>query len=49
MGALRARMRRVVAALRRLFDMSEFISTLMLNMIADFFTAWVIAYPPASG
>lgn len=31
--------------LRQLFDMSEFIVTLMLNMIADFFTAWAIAYP----
>ncbi len=31
--------------LRQAFDMSEFIVTLMLNMIADFFTAWVIAYP----
>ena len=35
----------VAALLRHLFNMSEFISTLMLNMIADFFTAWVIAYP----
>jgi len=31
--------------LRQAFDMSEFIVTLMLNMIADFFTAWAIAYP----
>ncbi len=35
----------VAAFLRRAFNMSEFISTLMLNMIADFFTAWAIAYP----
>ena len=33
------------ALLRRAFGMSEFIVTLMLNMIADFFTAWVIAFP----
>jgi len=31
--------------LRQAFGMSEFIVTLMLNMIADFFTAWAIAYP----
>lgn len=35
----------VAALLRRLFNMSEFIVTLMLNMVADFFTAWVIASP----
>lgn len=35
----------VAALLRRAFGMSEFIVTLMLNMIADFFTAWVIAFP----
>ncbi len=35
----------VAAFLRQAFHMSEFISTLMLNMIADFFTAWAIAYP----
>ncbi len=35
----------VAAFLRQAFNMSEFISTLMLNMIADFFTAWAIAYP----
>jgi general nucleoside transport system permease protein len=35
----------VAALLRRLFNMSEFIVTLMLNMVADFFTAWAIAYP----
>jgi general nucleoside transport system permease protein len=35
----------VAGVLRRAFNMSEFISTLMLNMIADFFTAWAIAYP----
>ncbi|MGB9521687.1 MAG: ABC transporter permease [Anaerolineales bacterium] len=35
----------VAALLRRWFDMSEFIVTLMLNMIADFFTMWAITYP----
>lgn len=35
----------VAALLRRFFDMSEFIVTLMLNMIADFFTAWAITEP----
>ena len=35
----------VAALLRHLFNMSEFITTLMLNMIADFFTAWAINYP----
>jgi simple sugar transport system permease protein len=35
----------VAALLRRLFDMSEFIVTLMLNIIADYFTIWAITYP----
>ncbi|GAP13724.1 nucleoside ABC transporter membrane protein [Longilinea arvoryzae] len=35
----------VAALLRMAFNMSEFIVTLMLNMIADFFTAWAIAGP----
>ncbi len=35
----------VAAFLRRAFGMSEFIVTLMLNMIADFFTAWAITAP----
>jgi simple sugar transport system permease protein len=35
----------LAALLRRAFGMSEFIVTLMLNMVADFFTAWVIASP----
>lgn len=35
----------VAALLRRAFGMNEFIVTLMLNMIADFFTAWAIAGP----
>jgi simple sugar transport system permease protein len=35
----------VAALLKRFFNMSEFIVTLMLNMIADFFVAWVITYP----
>ena len=35
----------LAALLRMLFNMSEFIVTLMLNMIADFFTAWAIAGP----
>lgn len=35
----------VAALLRQWFGMSEFITTLMLNMIADFFTYWAITYP----
>ena len=35
----------VAAALRRAAGMSEFIVTLMLNMIADSFTQWVITGP----
>lgn len=35
----------VAGLLKHWFNMSEFISTLMLNMIADFFTYWVINYP----
>lgn len=35
----------LAALLRRAFSMSEFIVTLMLNMIADFFTLWAITYP----
>ena len=35
----------VAALLKHLFNMSEFITTLMLNMIADFFTYWAITYP----
>jgi ABC-type uncharacterized transport system permease subunit len=35
----------VAAFLKRAFNMNEFIVTLMLNMLADFFTAWVITYP----
>jgi simple sugar transport system permease protein len=35
----------VAAVLRLWFNMSEFIVTLMLNFIADYFTAWVIASP----
>lgn len=35
----------IAALLRRLFHMDEFITTLMLNMIADFFTYWAISYP----
>lgn len=35
----------VAALLRRLFDMSEFIVTLMLNIVADYFTIWAITYP----
>ncbi len=31
--------------LKQWFNMSEFITTLMLNMIADFFTYWAINYP----
>ena len=35
----------VAALLKHLFNMSEFITTLMLNMIADYFTYWAITYP----
>jgi general nucleoside transport system permease protein len=35
----------VAALLRRLFSMDEFITTLMLNIIADFLTYWAISYP----
>lgn len=35
----------LAALLRVWFNMSEFIVTLMLNFIADYFTAWVIAFP----
>jgi simple sugar transport system permease protein len=35
----------VAAMLRKWFNMDEFITTLMLNMIADFFTFWAISYP----
>lgn len=35
----------LAAALKRLAGMSEFITTLMLNMIADSLTQWVITYP----
>ena len=31
--------------MRRWFRMDEFITTLMLNMIADYFTYWAISYP----
>ena len=35
----------IAALLKRLFNMDEFITTLMLNMIADFLTFWAIAHP----
>lgn len=35
----------VAAMLRKWFNMDEFITTLMLNMIADFFTYWAISFP----
>jgi simple sugar transport system permease protein len=35
----------LAALLRLWFGMSEFITTLMLNMVADFFTYWAITYP----
>ncbi|MFM7173683.1 MAG: ABC transporter permease [Caldilinea sp.] len=35
----------LAALLRQVFQMSEFIVTLMLNMVADFFTIWAITYP----
>jgi ABC-type uncharacterized transport system permease subunit len=37
----------LAALLRLWFNMSEFITTLMLNMIADFFTLWAITHPLA--
>ncbi|MEI8131656.1 MAG: ABC transporter permease [Leptolinea sp.] len=35
----------VAALLKYWFNMSEFITTLMLNMIANYFTYWAITYP----
>ena len=35
----------VAALMRHWFNMDEFITTLMLNMIADYFTYWAISYP----
>ena len=35
----------IAGLLKRWFNMSEFITTLMLNMIADYFTYWAITYP----
>jgi len=35
----------LAAVLRRAFAMDEFIVTLMLNFIADYFTLWAITYP----
>jgi simple sugar transport system permease protein len=35
----------LAAVLKQLFNMDEFITTLMLNMIADYFTYWAITYP----
>lgn len=35
----------IAALFKRLFNMDEFITTLMLNMIADFLTYWAISYP----
>ena len=35
----------IAALLNHWFSMSEFITTLMLNMIADYFTYWAITYP----
>jgi len=35
----------VAALFKHFFNMSEFITTLMLNMIADSFTLWAISYP----
>ena len=35
----------LAALLKHFFNMSEFITTLMLNMIADYFTFWAISYP----
>ena len=35
----------IAALLKYWFNMSEFITTLMLNMIADYFTYWAITFP----
>ena len=35
----------LAAVMKQLFDMDEYITTLMLNMIADLFTYWAISYP----
>lgn len=35
----------IAALCKHYFNMSEFISTLMLNMIANFLTLWAISYP----
>jgi len=35
----------LAALMKHWFNMDEFITTLMLNMIADFFTYWAISYP----
>lgn len=35
----------LAALMKRWFNMSEFITTLMLNMIADYLTYWAISYP----
>jgi simple sugar transport system permease protein len=35
----------IAALFKYWFNMSEFITTLMLNMIADYFTYWAITYP----
>ncbi len=35
----------LAALMRRWFNMDEFITTLMLNMIADYFTYWAISHP----
>ncbi len=35
----------IAALCKHFFRMSEFITTLMLNMIADFLTLWAISYP----
>ena len=35
----------VAALMKQLFEMDEYITTLMLNMIADFFTYWAISGP----
>ncbi len=35
----------LAALMKGLFNMSEFITTLMLNFVADYFTYWIIMYP----
>lgn len=35
----------LAALMKKFFDMNEFITTLMLNFVADYFTYWLIVFP----